>query len=137
MSEAVIDTNVFVHAIVEDSPLHTEARNLLVRLRRWLVPTIVVYELVWVLRKLGVSAEEASNTVRSILKNPRTAVLTDSGDHTEWALRALCEEELSLAHFNDKVIIATAVRTGASLATYDEEVRKESVKRGVTLLLTP
>jgi len=134
MSGAVIDTNVLVHAIVEDSPQHADARSLLASLDRWLVPTIVVYELVWVLRKLGVGAEEARSVVESILRNPRTLVLTDSGDHAAWALKSLCEERLVLARFNDKVILAAAIKAGAPLATYDKELRKEAAERGVPLL---
>jgi len=137
MSEAVIDTNVFVHAIAEDSPQHQESRKLLAGLKRWVVPTIVVYELVWVLKRVGVSSEKVVYVVESILRNPRTVVLADFGDYARWALRAVCEEKISLAHFNDKVIIAAAVKTGASLATYDDELRREAMRKGLRVLPPP
>lgn len=134
MSEAVVDTNVLVHAVVEDSPKHGEARLLLARLKRWILPTIVLYELVWVLRKLGVSPEEAQRILEGILSNPRVEVVTDDGGYARKALRALLGEGRSLAHFNDKVVATVAMSKGIPLATYDEELRREASRWGLPTL---
>lgn len=134
MGEAVIDTNVLVHAITEDSPKHVEARRLLARLKRWVLPTIVIYELVWVLRKLGVSPQEVRRVVESILGNPRTVVVPDDGSYARKALRALLEEGRGLVHFNDKVVAAVAIDMGTPLATYDEELRREALRWGLSTL---
>jgi len=134
MSEAVIDTNVFIHAISEDSPLHKEARMLLYGLERWMVPTVVVYELVWFFKRVGVRSEVAAYVVESILSNPRTVVLADLGEHARRALRTLREEKIGLAHFNDKVIVSTAAKAGVPLVTYDDELRKEAMREGLKVL---
>lgn len=137
MGEAVIDTNVLVHAVAEDSPRHGEARSLLARLKRWVLPTIVLYELVWVLRKLGVGPQEVRRVVEGILGNPRAVVVPDDGGYARKALRALLEEGRGLAHFNDKVVAAVAMSMGISLATYDEGLRREVLRWGLPTLPAP
>ena len=127
---AVIDSNVFIYAAVEDSEYYGSAMNLIHSLDRWIVPTIVIYETVWNFRKLGFSNEEARELVEQVLFDPRTSLVDDR--------RYLLEgfnllQSLSLAHYVDSVILAIAKDVGA-LATYDKKLRNRAGKLNVKLL---
>ncbi|MGC9153811.1 MAG: PIN domain-containing protein [Vulcanisaeta sp.] len=50
--EAIIDTNVIIFDLFTDSEFHNEASaliNSLEKLEKWLIPPIVVHELIWFL----------------------------------------------------------------------------------------
>ncbi len=127
---AVIDSNVFIYAAVEDSEYHESAMNLIHSLDRWIVPTIVVYETVWNFRKLGFGTEEARELVEQILFDPRTS-LVDDRKYLLGGFELL--QDLSLAHYIDSVILAIAKETGI-LATYDKKLRNRAEKVGIKLL---
>jgi len=46
----------------------------------------------------------------------------------------ITKEGLSLARFNDKVVLSAALRRNASLATFDVKLRKQAAKLGVRVL---
>ncbi|MCD6458049.1 MAG: PIN domain-containing protein [Thermoproteales archaeon] len=50
--DTMIDTNVFVYRAIKDSEYRESSRSLLDSIPKWLVPTIVVHEVVWVLGEL-------------------------------------------------------------------------------------
>jgi len=127
-----IDANVFLYAAVEDMPHHREAFELLhsPSLDKWIVPTIVIYEVVWNFRKLGFSNEEARELVEQIIEDERTR-LVDDRKYLIKAFETL--QSLSLTHYNDSAILAIAKETGA-LATYDKKLRKQAEKLGIKLL---
>ncbi len=127
---AVIDSNVFIYAAVEDSEYHESAMNLIHSIDRWIVPTIVVYETVWNFRKLGFGTEEARELVEQILFDPRTS-LVDDRKYLLGGFELL--QDLSLAHYIDSVILAIAKETGI-LATYDKKLRNRAEKVGIKLL---
>ncbi|ASJ14877.1 PIN domain-containing protein [Thermococcus radiotolerans] len=127
---AVIDSNVFIYAAVEDSEYHENAMELIHSLDRWIVPTIVIYETVWNFRKLGFSTEEAKELVEQILFDPRTS-LADDRQYLLEGFELL--ENLSLTHYNDSVVLATAKDIG-TLATYDKKLRNRAAKLGIKLL---
>jgi predicted nucleic acid-binding protein len=129
--EAVIDTNVFLYAAVEEMPRHREAFELLhsPSLEKWTVPTIVIYEVVWNFRNLGFSSEEAKELVEQIINDERTK-LVDDRKYLMSAFEVL--KSLSLAHYNDSVILAIAKEIGA-LATYDKTLRNRSRKLDIKL----
>jgi len=103
-------------------------------LEQWLIPSIVLYELVWVLKKLGLDPPRIREVVEAVLDNPKTAVVADGGAHAKEAIRALESEGLSPAHFNDKVVLAVAAELELPLATYDRELRREARGQGVAVL---
>ena len=72
---AVIDTNVFVYAILEDSEFHREARRILSSLKKWTVPSIVIYELWWFLRFSRFSSDKIELAISSILNSPRSRII--------------------------------------------------------------
>ncbi len=127
---AVIDSNVFIYAAVEDSEYHGSAMGLIHSIDRWIVPTIVVYETVWNFKKLGFSNEEARELVEQILFDPRASLVDDRGYLLE-GLNLL--QSLSLRHYIDSVILAIARETG-TLATYDKKLRSRARKLNVKLL---
>ena len=125
----VIDTNVFIYATLRDSEFNSEARNLLTSLERWIVPSMVLYELYWFFREEGYSGEDIMKVVSSILKGPRTKVIGDSGKYTKRAL----ELTKNPKRFNDMLILATA-EDFKRLATYDKRLKKEAERLGITTL---
>jgi|YelNatPaOPRAMG01_1025707.scaffolds.fasta_scaffold318606_1 predicted nucleic acid-binding protein len=126
MSEAIIDTNILIHAIVEESSKHLEARKLLDKLDLWYIPVIVLYEVVWVLRKLKLTVEQVEKIVDTIAKNPKASIIADDGSDTSKALRILIRENLNLTQFNDKVILSVALRLARPIKTYDDELKQET-----------
>ncbi|WP_054840543.1 PIN domain-containing protein [Thermococcus sp. JCM 11816] len=133
--EAVIDTNVFLYAAVEEMPpRHRKAFELLhspPSLEKWIVPTIVIYEVVWNFRKLGFSSEEARELVEQIVEDERTK-LVDDRRYLIKAFETL--QSLSLTHYNDSVLLTIATEVGGVLATYDKKLRKRAKKLGIKLL---
>ncbi len=127
---AVIDSNVFIYAAVEDSEYHESAMHLIHSLDRWIVPTIVVYETVWNFRKLGFNNEEARELVEQILFDPRTSLVDDRQCLLE-GFNLL--QDLSLRHYIDSVVLAIAKEVG-TLATYDKKLRNRAEKLNAKLL---
>ncbi|AHL22867.1 MULTISPECIES: PIN domain-containing protein [Thermococcus] len=125
----VIDTNVFLYAVLKDSELNEEARNLLASLERWVVPSMVLYELYWFLKKREYSVEDINGVISAVLSSPRTKVVGDNGKYTKEALKLTKNPK----RFNDMVILATAKDFGR-LATYDKKLRKEAEKLGIKVL---
>ena len=62
----VIDTNVLVYDTFEDSLYHLEAKNILDSLEKWIIPTIVIHEYVWVLKSLKIPVNEVVYKVYGI-----------------------------------------------------------------------
>lgn len=122
----VIDTNVFIYAVLQDSEFHQQARNLLASLERWIVPSIVIYELYWFFREEGYGSEEIGKVVKSIIDSQRSRIVGDNGGFTKRAL----ELTKNPARFNDMVILAVAEKYG-KLATYDRRLRKDAEDLGI------
>jgi len=125
----VIDTNVFIYATLRDSEFNGEARKLLAGLERWIVPSMVIYELYWFFREEGYERKEINKVISSILSSPRTKVIGDPGKYTKRAL----ELTKNPKRFNDMVILATA-EDFKRLATYDKRLKKEAEKLGIRTL---
>ena len=132
--EAAVDTNVFVHAVFVDSERHEEARRLLVDLDSWAVPENVLFEIVWVVRRLGLSVGAAADLVGAIVGDPKARVVGHDVEDVTRALATLAKEGLSLAHFNDKVIVLTARRLDLPLATFDAYLRRQAERAGLSVL---
>jgi len=125
----VIDTNVFIYATLRDSEFNSEARNLLASLERWIVPSMVLYELYRFFREEDYSKEDIIKVVSSILNSPRAKVIGDSGKYTKRAL----ELTKNPKRFNDMIILATA-EDFKRLATYNKRLKKDAEKLGIKTL---
>jgi predicted nucleic acid-binding protein len=130
--EAVVDTNVYIHAVIQDSAKHREARSLIESFSKIHLPIIVIYEIVWAMRKLGLSGEKINEVLESITSDSRVRVVHDeAGKHSLQAMKYIVSEKIDVGNFNDKVILSTAQNLGLPLATYDKELKKEAIARGV------
>jgi hypothetical protein len=128
---AVIDTNVLIYDLVEDSEIHKEAEELLDSLEEWLIPSIVVHELVWFLRANGIDNVEY---VRSYVTNEKAKVLCDDDEVIGRALEILIRERLSLSRYNDVVILAHAIESESPLATKDKALKGLARGHGVEVI---
>jgi len=129
--KAVIDTNVFIYSLVEDSQFHREAMNLLFSIDAWLVPSIVFYELYWFFRDQGLKSGEIEPLILQILDSKNCKVVPDNGEYLRKALEL--NRELSPSMFNDMVILAVAEKFKV-LATYDKKLRTKARKAGIKIL---
>lgn len=127
---AVIDTSVLVDAIVVEARRHSLARRQLASLDNLMLPLIVIYELVWVMNRLGAKSEAVRNALESLVSNPKVTVLTEDGRLSVKAIGRLTGEARSLSGFDDKVILESALREGVPLITYDSELRREMDRAG-------
>jgi len=131
---AVVDTNVLVYDTFEDSIFHRHAARLLDELDEWIIPEVVVYEYVCILRELEVSAEDLEDKLRDYLLSPKSKLVCGGSEVLLAAASLLRREKLSLSRFNDKVILITAKRLAYPLATFDRRLRKQATSSGVRVL---
>jgi len=128
---AVIDTNVLIYDLAEDSEFHKEAEELLDGLEEWLIPSIVVHDFVWFLRAIGIDNVEY---VRSYVTNERAKILCDDDDVIGRALEILIRERLSSSRYNDVVILAHAMENESPLATKDKALKGLARRHGVEVI---
>jgi len=131
LPEAVIDTNVLVYDTFEDSIYHEAAASLL---DRWLVPLVVVYEYVWVLKGLNVSPADAREKLLEYLLEEKCTIMKEGADEIRWVISTRAEEGLSLPRFNNKVLLSVAIRRNAPLATFDTRLRRQATKLGLRVV---
>ena len=132
--EAVLDTNVLIDAMVEETRNHAQASKLVGSLKKMFIPSIVLYETVWVLRKLDLAPGKVNTAIEAIVRNPKTSVVPDDGNFAVDAIRRVVAEEAELANFDDKLVLATALKIGRPVATYDRELRREASNAGISIL---
>ncbi|MBI3841099.1 MAG: PIN domain-containing protein [Thaumarchaeota archaeon] len=130
-AEAVVDTSVLVDAIVAEARRHSRARKELAGLKRMVVPSVVLYEMVWVLKRLGVDAKRTRSAVEAIVNDSKVVVFPDDGRLAVRAIGRVVDEGTSLANFDDKVVLETALKTGLPLLTYDSELIREAERAKV------
>ena len=121
---AVIDTSVLVYDTVEDSEKHSDAEELLESLDGWLIPSLVLYEYVWFFKRQGIESSEVKGLVEGYLSDPLCRILSDNGTHLKKALEIITSRRLSLARFNDMVVLSHAMNERTPLATFDGKLRK-------------
>ena len=121
---AVIDTSVLVYDTVEDSEKHSDAEELLESLDGWLIPSLVLYEYVWFFKRQGIESSEVKGLVEGYLSDPLCRILSDNGTHLKKAFEKIASRRLSLARFNDMVVLSHAMSERTPLATFDGKLRK-------------
>lgn len=125
LTSAVIDTNIFTNAIIKEYTKHNEARKLLDNLETWYIPTIVIYEMVWLFKKLGL--ERVNSIIESIIDNPKAYVVVDDGKISRLALKSGID-------FSDRVVLYSAVVMNQPLATLDKELIKEAERLNLNII---
>ncbi len=132
--EAIVDTNVLVYEMVEDSLYHKEVLNKLKKLDKICIPTNILIEFILVLRKLGLDIEIVIDKVKEILEREDVKLIPISPSDFKEAIRIIGEKSLSLREINDKIVLAIARRRRLPLCTYDrsllEQAKEMSIKVG-------
>ena len=127
---AVVDSNVYVYRAIEDSVHHETSKELLNALSHWVTPTLVIHEVVWTLSEL-VGRQAALLYVKALLAHNKVEVVPVTKQDISWALGAVADEGLSLARYNDKVILFVARRTGLPLLSFDKKLLSQASRAGV------
>ena len=130
----VIDTNVLIYDTVEDSEHHEEAEEILENNSPWLIPLIVIYETIWFFIKIKLSLEELKEVLLGYLRDPRTKIINERGELTLEALDMLIKQKISPKNFNDMLILNTAIKHKAALATFDKKLKTIALKNNVKVL---
>ncbi|EHP70430.1 putative nucleic acid-binding protein, contains PIN domain [Metallosphaera yellowstonensis MK1] len=129
--KAVIDTNILIYDLVEDSEFHKEAGELLDSLEEWLIPSLVIHEFTWFLRANNIDNVEY---IKSYVANERTKILCDNDNIIGIALEILTKERLSLSRYNDVVILAHTIENKLPLATKDKALKSLAKRHGVEVV---
>lgn len=132
--ESVIDTNVLVYALIEDSIFHEECLRKLEMLRRIFLPITVIEELVLVLKKLGIEESMIRRQVKEIVSDPKVVLVNLEKKDVESAISILERERLTVKRFNDKLILLAAKKNDLPIYTFDRELKKECGKLKVKIL---
>jgi len=121
------DTNVLVYETVEACKLLDSAEEVF-------IPSIIAHEYFWVMTKLGVSLDVFLSKVEEYLEDSRTRYFVEPLDTYRRAITMIQEDKASLREVNDYLILAVAYRERLVLATYDHNLRKTAIKRGIKLV---
>ncbi|BAB65852.1 PIN domain-containing protein [Sulfurisphaera tokodaii] len=132
MEKAIIDTNVIIYDYVEDSEYHKKAEELLDSLNKWIIPAIVIHELVWFLKDMKL--EDKINDVFAYVRNEKAEVICDSVNNIVDSLEILIREKLPLADYKDMIILSHAIREKLPLVTFDKKLSKIAKKYGVSVV---
>ena len=128
------DTNVLVYDTVEDSKHHELASNIIDSAKELWLPSIVVHEYVWVMLKLGVSAEFLALKVLEYLRDPRTVYLAENPEILSNALKYLKEKQASTREINDLIILMFAKHYNLTLATFDKILKRTALSIGINVI---
>ena len=130
---AVIDTNVFVYRAIEDSEYHQESRNLLNSIQKWIIPTIVIHETIWILQEL-LGREKALTYVKALIHHRKTETIPITKQDISNALKKIEDEKISLLRYNDKLIISITKRINAALLSYDKQLLTQATRHGIPVI---
>ncbi len=129
VQRAVIDTNVFIFAFFRDQENHTKAANLLSELGTWIIPHIVVVELFWFSRGAGLRVKDARDLILTFVLDDKAEVVAHPIEDIIDSL--LIEDPL---RWEDELILLMAEREGVPVATFDDDLRRRSISRGVPVI---
>ncbi|QKR00734.1 PIN domain-containing protein [Metallosphaera tengchongensis] len=127
--KVLVDTNVIIFDLIEDSQFHREAEELLDTADTWVIPSIVIHELVWFLRANNI---EDLEHVSAYLEDPKAEVVCDDYEVIRKTFEIMTRERLSLSRYNDVVILAHAILKRLPLATFDKRLSSLAKKYGIT-----
>ncbi len=134
IEKAVIDTNVIIYDVFEDSLYHKEASSILNLLEIWIIPTIVIHEFIWFLKGLGLGIKESYEIILQYINNEKSIIKPISSYHIREALNTILVENTSLSKYNDKLILTTAIEEKTPIATFDKKLRSQAKRLGVRVI---
>ncbi|MDK2372423.1 MAG: PIN domain-containing protein [Candidatus Korarchaeota archaeon] len=124
------DTNVLVYETIEDSTHHEEATEIMESANAIIIPAIVLHEYLWVMiRRLQVPLDFMVDKIDEYLSDRRVSYVIEPPSAVIDALEQL--RGSSARNLNDFLILSTALRYDAVLATFDRELRKFAESLGV------
>ncbi len=126
VKRAVIDTSVLYAYLVEDDPLHVKAVKLLDAIEEWVIPTIVVHELVWALRK-HLDNIQARALVERVIFNYKSIIVSITLDDIMFALD-------DTRYYYDLLVLSITKRLGVPLLSLDKKMVRLARKRGLEVL---
>ncbi len=131
----LVDTNILVYDTVEDSDYHEQARKIIDEADEILIPSIVVYEYVWVMYKLAqVTPDFMLLKLKEYFEDPRITLVPEQVKLIYSALKMLKEDGESLREINDYIVLASALYYNSALATFDKKLKKKALERGVQVI---
>jgi rRNA-processing protein FCF1 len=65
------------------------------------------------------------------LTGEKCSLVREGADEVRWAISTVVEEGLSVARFNDKVVLSIALRRRVPLATFDAKLRSQAKRLGI------
>ncbi len=128
--EAIIDTNVIIFDLFTDSEFHNEASVLMNSLEKWLIPPIVIHELIWFFRGHGL--EDRIDYAIQYIINDKAEILCECGDKILNAINLM--RTAGIKNYNDMVILAHALAENKPLATFDTKLARLAKKMGIATL---
>ena len=133
MSEVVVDTNVLIFDIFEDSEFHKEASNVLDSNEKWHIPSIVFHELVWFFGSKQIPVARANSKIKEYLTNAKTVFVTCSADDLLYSISRVNNYGI----YDDYVILSIAKRLDLPLFSFDNDLKKAATKFNVPIFLNP
>jgi uncharacterized protein len=127
LTEAVVDTNVLIFDVFEDSEFHRDASKGLDSLEKWNLPSMVFHELVWFLRGREIDYSRASVIVEEYLTHEKTIYQQSPADDIRFAINRLKH----FKNYNDYIILVAAKRLDLPLFTFDRELKKLASSLGI------
>ena len=128
------DTNALVYETVEDSEHHATASKIIEEANAVYIPTIVLYEYIWVMLKLSVDPEFISLKLNEYYENPKIRFIQEGLEPVTEALRNLKERGLAASDINDLIILHVAKRNDLTLLTFDKRLKALSKRNGVKVI---
>jgi predicted nucleic acid-binding protein len=128
----LVDTDVLLHDTFEDSEKHAEAAEILDEADRVYLPSIVVHEYLWLLlTKFKQSPDVVREKLEEYFGDARFIYVSENSEVFLRALEMMREDGADPYMVNDYIILVLAQRLGATLATYDEELKQIARRRRV------
>ncbi|ABL77438.1 PIN domain-containing protein [Thermofilum pendens] len=132
VTRIVVDTDILLHDTFEDSEKHAEASELLDEADRIYLASIVVHEYLWLLlTKFKIDIDSVREKLEEYFSDARFIYISENSEVFMGALDLMKEDKADPSMINDYIILVLAQRMGATLATYDEELREIAKKLGV------
>lgn len=131
----VVDTDVLLHDTFEDSEKHAEASELLDEADRIYMASIIVHEYLWLLlTKFKIDYDIVREKLEEYFSDARFIYITENSEVFLKALEWMKEDNSDPTMINDYIILVLAQRLGATLATYDAELKEIARKRGIQVM---
>ncbi len=115
---AVVDTNVIFAYLYEKDPYHKKAKELIERCEKIFLPSVVIFELIFLFRKYDINLK----ILYYLLYSKEIEYIETTLDDIYFALK---NDPKSYDEFNDYLILHAALRLKANLLTFDKELEEK------------